>query len=66
MMFVKENDGVSYALPINFVMDIVEKLENNELKRPNLGAVMCNTTNTDLLCNISIPLTFIFFTSFWL
>lgn len=50
MMFVKEeNIDISYALPINFVMDIVEKLENNELKRPNLGAVMCNTTNVELL-----------------
>ncbi|MBR6690875.1 MAG: serine protease [Bacilli bacterium] len=49
MMFIKENDEVSYALPINFVMDIAEKLESKELNRPNLGAVMCNTTNTDLL-----------------
>ena len=50
MMFIKEGDkDIGYALPINFVMDIVEKLENNELNRPNLGAVMCNTTNSDLL-----------------
>lgn len=51
MMFVKEDssDGLSYALPINFVMEIAHKLENNELNRPNLGAVMCNTTNTELL-----------------
>lgn len=51
VMFVKEEsvNGLSYALPINYVMDIVEKLENNELKRPNLGAVMCNTTNTKIL-----------------
>lgn len=50
MMFVKEeNKNIAYALPINFVMDIVIKLENNELERPNLGAVMCNSTNTELL-----------------
>lgn len=31
MMFIKEEsvDGISFALPINFVMDIVEKLEYN-------------------------------------
>ena len=42
MMFVKDEkfDEVSYALPINFVIDIVEKLENNELNRPNLGAII--------------------------
>lgn len=50
MMFVKEeNKNIAYALPINFVMDIVRKLENNELQRPNLGAIMCNSTNTELL-----------------
>lgn len=50
MMFVKEeNKNIAYALPINFVVDIVTKLENNKLERPNLGAVMCNSTNTKLL-----------------
>lgn len=50
MMFVKEeNKNIAYALPINFVIDIVKKLENNELERPNLGAVMCNSTNIELL-----------------
>lgn len=50
MMFVKEeNKNIAYALPINFVMNIARKLENNELQRPNLGAIMCNSTNTVLL-----------------
>lgn len=50
MMFVKEeNKNIAYALPINFVMDIVRKLENYELQRPNLGVIMCNSTNTELL-----------------
>jgi len=50
MMFVKEeNKNLAYAQPINFVMNIVRKLENNKLQRPNLGAVMCNSTNIELL-----------------
>ena len=51
MMFVKDEttSNKGYALPINFVIDIANKLINNELKRPNLGAVMCNTTNIELL-----------------
>lgn len=49
MLFIKENDNISYAQPINFVIDIVNKLEKNELKRPNLGAVMCNSTNQEVL-----------------
>ena len=56
MMFVKELDEISFALPINFVMDIVNKLENNELNRPSLGAVMCNTTNTELLNEYNIKI----------
>ncbi len=50
MMFIKEgNKNIAYALPISFVMDIVRKLENHELQRTNLGAVMCNSANTELL-----------------
>lgn len=57
MVFVKEeNKNIAYALPINFVMDIVEKLESNKLKRPNLGAVMCNSTNTNLLNEYGIDI----------
>lgn len=55
MMFVmEENKKIGYALPINFVMDIVRKLEKDEIKRPNLGAIMCNTTNTEMLNEYSI------------
>lgn len=51
MMFLKDENfnNKSYAQPINNVMEIVKQLENNNLKRPNLGAIMCNTTNKDLL-----------------
>lgn len=57
MVFVKEeNKNIAYALPINFVMDIAEKLESNKLKRPNLGAVMCNSTNTNLLNEYGIDI----------
>lgn len=55
MMFVMEEDKkIGYALPINFVMDTVRKLEKDEIKRPNLGAIMCNTTNTEMLNKYSI------------
>ena len=57
MVFIKEeNQHTAYALPINFVMKLVGKLENHELNRPNLGAVMCNTTNTELLNEYEIEI----------
>lgn len=58
MMFVKDetSSNKGYALPFNFVIDIASKLINNELKRPNLGAVMCNTTNTELLNEYGISI----------
>lgn len=51
MMFIMDENSQNkgYALPINFIIDIANKLINDELKRPNLGAVMCNTTNIELL-----------------
>ena len=51
LIFLKESDlsGVGFAIPINYVMEIVDKLEKNELIRPNLGAVITSTTNEDLL-----------------
>lgn len=51
VIFVKEesNNNIAFALPINSVMEIVAKLENNEIVRPNLGAVMTNTTNIELM-----------------
>lgn len=55
VMFIKEeSNNKSYALPINFVIEITDKLIDNELKRPNLGAVMCNTTNIELLYTYGI------------
>lgn len=57
MVFIKEeNQHTAYALPINFVMELVGKLENHELNRPNLGAVMCNATNTELLNEYEIEI----------
>lgn len=57
MMIAKEKDkNIAYALPINYVMDMVTKLENQELYRPNLGAVMCNSTNTELLNEYGIQI----------
>ena len=56
MMILKEDNlkKISYALPINYFIKIINKMENNELLRPNLGAVMCNTTNTELLSKYGI------------
>ena len=54
MMFLKDSSkrNVGFAIPINFVIDTVKKLEN----RPNLGAVMTNTTNIDLIKRYDIEL----------
>lgn len=56
LVFIKEADlnGIGFAIPINFVMNIVNKLEKNELNRPNLGAIMVNTTNDKVLKEYSI------------
>ena len=47
MMFLmdKTNNNISYAIPINFVLDTAKSLE----KRVSLGAVMTNTSNTQVL-----------------
>jgi serine protease Do len=54
MMFLKDSSksNIGFAIPINFVIDTVKKLEN----RPNLGAVMTNTTNIDLIKRYDIEL----------
>ncbi len=51
LIFVKEENlhGIGFALPINYVMNIVDKLENNEINRPNLGAIMVDSLNSELL-----------------
>lgn len=55
VIFVKEeNTNIAYAMPINYVMEIIKKLETNELNRPNLGAVMTNTTNIELMIEYGI------------
>lgn len=57
MVFVKEKTkDIGYALPINYVMEIANKLEKNELNRPSLGAVMCNSTNTEMLNKYNIDI----------
>ena len=47
MMFLKDNsvDDVSFAIPINYILQTLDKLEN----RPNIGAVMASTSNTKIL-----------------
>ncbi len=50
----EENQNKTYYLPIEYVMDIVSKLENQSLYRANLGATFINTTNTDLLSEYGI------------
>lgn len=51
VVFIKDEsrNNIAYAMPINFVLDIVEKLENNKINRPSLGAIMTNTTNIELM-----------------
>lgn len=45
----EENNYVAYYLPIDYLMNIVSKLENHTLQRPNLGATFVSTTNIELL-----------------
>ena len=44
----------AFALPIGYVMKIVNKLENHILYRPNLGATFINTTNIEKLNEYSV------------
>lgn len=46
---MEDNNNIGFYIPIGYVMNIVTKLENHELIRPNLGAVFANTTNSDIL-----------------
>ena len=52
----EENNDSSFYMTISYVMDIVNKLENKSLFRPNLGAMMVNTTNTEFLNKYGITL----------
>lgn len=50
MISLKDEDTNSgFYIPIKNVIDIVTKLENHTLVRPNLGAKFINVTNHDLL-----------------
>ena len=44
----------AFALPIDYVMKIVNKIENHTLYRPNLGATFINTTNIEKLNEYAI------------
>lgn len=50
----EQNQNIGFYIPINYVIDIVTKLENHTLIRPNLGGKFANTTNTDILNEYSI------------
>lgn len=48
------NNDTAFVLPIDYVMKIVNKLENHTLYRPNLGATFINTTNVEKLNEYAI------------
>jgi len=48
------NNNTGFALPIDYVMEMVNKLENHTLYRPNLGATFINTTNIEKLNEYAI------------
>lgn len=48
------NSDTAFALSIDYVMNLVNKLENHTLYRPNLGATFINTTNMEKLNEYSI------------
>lgn len=52
----KKTDN-GFFIPIDYVMNIIEKIENDELYRPKLGAVFTNTSNLELIneYGFSIP-----------
>lgn len=56
VVYVKDKgkNDVVYALPIENVMDMVIKLEDQNYSRPNLGAVMCNNTNIEMLMKYNV------------
>lgn len=45
----EEYTDMAFYIPIDYVMNIVSKLENHTLKRPNLGATFINMTDIDIL-----------------
>lgn len=45
----EEDNDIGFYIPIDSAMDIVTKLENHTLVRPNLGATFANSTNIEML-----------------
>ena len=52
----EENDSIGYYVPIESVLDIVTKLKNQELIRPNIGGIFVNTTNKEVLKDYGIDI----------
>jgi len=50
----EEDSDIGFYIPINNVINIVTKLENHTLARPNLGATFANSTNTEVLTQYGI------------
>lgn len=48
------NNDIAYAIPIDYVIKIVKKLENHTLYRANLGATFINTTNIEKINEYAI------------
>ena len=49
MMFLKDSkdSDISYAIPINFIMDFVNLNDNTDIF--SLGAIMASTSNNEIL-----------------
>lgn len=45
----KENKNTAIYIPIENIIDVVSKLENHSLKRPNLGGIFVSSYNEDIL-----------------
>jgi len=52
----EENNNIGYYIPIDNVIDIVTKLKNHKLIRPNLGGIFVNTTNKEVLKDYEIDI----------
>lgn len=45
----EQNSDIAYYISIDNVMNVVSKLENHTLMRPNIGGVFASTSNTEVL-----------------
>ena len=50
----EENKNISIYMPIDDVIEMVSKLENHTLKRPNLGATFANVSNKEVINNYNL------------